>query len=176
MEPVVIALAGGAVSGAVAGLFLSVLDSWGKNLRDAGLRARRLPLPSDRVPAAYHWPLAVLGALHGALLAGLGVPPLWAALSVFVIPALYAVFLVLAAPFALLARDPRRRDFDPGTLVGMDVAEATRVARENGWPCEPVEEPPGPPPPPRFGPRRDRGLAVIRLGVRDGKVMSARIE
>jgi hypothetical protein len=164
------------VGGALAGFLLSVLDGWGKDLRDAGLRARRLPLPSDRVPAAYHWPLAVLGGLHGALLTGLGVPPLWAALSVFVIPALYFVFLALAAPFALLARDPRRRDFDPATLVGMEVASATRVARENGWPCELTEEPLGPPPPPRFGPRRAPGLAVIRLGVRDGKVTSARIE
>ncbi len=176
MERALVGLAGGAVSGALAGLLLSLLDWWGKDLRDARLRAAAIPLPSDRVFARYHWPCAVLGAVQGAgLPLALDVSPVWAALSVFAFPALCLPFLVLSALVTgsgWFASSLSRRDFDPGTLVGKEIAEATKIAGEHGWEYELVEEPTGPagafpPAPPgrrpRFGPR-------LRIGVREGKV------
>jgi hypothetical protein len=175
MEPVLLGLAGGAVGGALAGFLLSLFVSLGKDLRDARLGARGVRPPSDRVPVAYHWPFAAIGAVQAGLLAAGGVPPLWAALSILVIPALFLVFLVLTAPLALFVGGPRRRDFDPAALVGLEVTEATRLARENGWSCVRFEEPVGSTdqfrPPPRGAP----GLSLVEIGVRDGKVTSARI-
>jgi hypothetical protein len=119
MERALIGLAGGAVSGVLAGLLLSLFEGWGKDLRDTRLRAAGMPLPSDRVFKRYHGPFAVLGALQGTGLAlALDVSPVWAAVSVFAVPALCLPFLVLSALvtwLGLFSPSRARQDFDPGT-------------------------------------------------------------
>jgi hypothetical protein len=162
----------------LAGFLLSLFDWWGKDLRDTRLRVAGMPLPSDRVFGRYHWPLAVLGALQGfGLVLALDVSPVWAALSVFAVPALCLLFLVLSAlvnGLGLFSPSRARRNFDTSTLVGKDIAEATRIAQENGWQSELVEEPIEPmdttsPPPAR---RRPHVVPCLRIGIRDGKVVS----
>lgn len=98
MEELLIGMVGGIVCGALSGFLLSLFMWWGQDLRDARLRAAGMPLPSDRVFPAYHWPFAGLGVLHMIFLAYLlDIPPLWAALSIFVIPALFLPVLVFLA-------------------------------------------------------------------------------
>jgi hypothetical protein len=177
MERALIGLAGGAASGVLAGLLLSLFDWWGKDLRDARLRAAGLRLPSDRVFGRYHWPLAALGALQGTVLAlALDVAPAWAAVSILAVPALLLPLLVLSALgtwLGALSPSRPRKEFDPGILVGMDAEEATKIARKNGWHPDLVEEPAvrmG-----EFRPEPAYRKAVfapsLRIGIRDGKVV-----
>jgi hypothetical protein len=64
-----------------------------------------MPLPSDRVFPAYHWPLAGLGAVQGLFLSQLlDIPPLWAALSIFVFPVLFFPVLALSALFTWIRK------------------------------------------------------------------------
>lgn len=125
MERALTGFAAGAVGGVLAGLLLSLLVWWGKDLRDARLKAAGIPLPSDRVFPAYHWPIAALGALQGTIIAvASDVSPIWAALSIFAIPALFLPSLALSGLFALLRPSRAPRDFDPGVVVGKDLEEA----------------------------------------------------
>ena len=97
MDRALIGLAGGTLSGALAGFILAVLEYWGKDLRDTRLRAAGMPLPSDRVSGRYYGPLAVLGGLNATVLVlGLDVPPIWAALSIFAVPGLFLLFLLMS--------------------------------------------------------------------------------
>jgi hypothetical protein len=175
LERVLTGFAGGAVSGVLAGLLLSRFVSWGKDFRDARLRAARIPLPSDRVFPRFHWPFAAVGACLGAILAlVLDISPVWGALAVFAVPALYLPFLVLSALFTWLGPSLPARLFDPGTLVGKDIAEAERVLLKDGWPYEVIEEEPDQ----RFiaRPHRRRGISTVLLSVRDGRVTRAELD
>ena len=68
METFLLRITIGAVIGLLVGLLFNALDFWRKNRRDASLRKRGLPLPTDRVPGKYHWVFLAQGLLIGALL------------------------------------------------------------------------------------------------------------
>jgi hypothetical protein len=181
MQNALIGLAGGAVSGALAGFLVSLLRWWEKDLRDARSRAAGLPLPSDRVFVHYHWPFAALGAsLATILVMAKGSSPLPAALTILAFPAACLVLLALSALFTLLpllVRSDPRRNFDPETLIGMDMAEATKVLEKHRLRHE--VEPDTPSDPGQHlvvhpAPRRSPYGTYVLLSVREGKVTWAR--
>lgn len=105
LQALLIGIAAGGTVGACSGLLLALMQSWSKDLRDARLRRRGHPLPSDRV-FARHYILAV--ALVGAGVAGwfvgvAGLPLLPAALGTLVLPALRLILLIAEWCYTILA-------------------------------------------------------------------------
>jgi hypothetical protein len=174
LEKVLIGFAGGVVSGALAGYLLALFVWWGQDLRDARLRAARIPLPSDRVFRHYHWPLAALGGINGAALTlALDVSPVLAALSMLVIPASYLPLLALSALFTWFGPSPRPIEFDPSSLLGKDMTEAETVLRQAGLWFRVIDDRSlAPPIPVQPYPTR-HPASYVELALREGRVVRA---
>jgi len=151
-----ISLAAGALSGAVSGGLFGLLAPciwrWRQHYHDRVAQHRGEPWVCRCAFRLYHRHGLVLGAILGALPPPVfDLPPLWAAFW----PAYVALFLLLGELLqlglvAIYARivllGPSRAQLDADlekrareALVGKEVAEAVRIAQQNGWHYEVVE-------------------------------------
>lgn len=183
MNPLLMGFVGGALCGILAGATVSLLVSLNKDphSRPPPIKRNLLQRVFHRFRHSIHF--GTFGAVQAALLVqGLDFTPMWAALSVFVYPALLlalgvALLLLLAVANWFGRGDPSRpRDgFDPQTLIHKNVSEATLIAQQNGWRTELREESheqmPGHSPDGKWDLRPLPQPGTITLYIRDGEVV-----